>query len=62
MEEGLLQLQTTIHMQPTIQELPIGERGSFSRLYPSPGRRALLGVEPARFLVQLLKRVVFSRS
>ena len=36
MEEGLLPSQMTIHMQPTIQELPIDERGSFSRSIPSP--------------------------
>lgn len=43
MEEGRhLPLQATIHMQPTIQELPRGERVSFSRSFPSPGRHVFL--------------------
>jgi hypothetical protein len=52
MEEGLLPSQTTIHMQPTIQELPIGERGSFSRSFPSPGRHVFFcGAECFKFWV-----------
>ena len=56
MEEGLLQLQTTIHMQPTIQELSIDERGSFSRSIPSPGRHVFFcGAESFKIFGFLLK-------
>ena len=46
MEEGRhLPSRATIHMQPTIQELPIDERGSFSRSFPSPGRHVSSAVQ-----------------
>lgn len=38
-EEGRrLPSQATIHIQPTRQQPPGREQGSFSRSYPSPGR------------------------